>query len=78
MSSICFDDVFSGRPVDPVPSAGAPGARLSIGLPAFTALHTIAGMLEESASSEAAVRLAAMALRRALADVTILPAGPQA
>jgi hypothetical protein len=69
--TMCVDDLFGERPADPGPSAGALGARLSIGFATFQTLQAIAGILEKSACSEAAVRLAAMALRQAIADIAL-------
>ena len=69
MDSTCIDDLFGGRPAVPGPSAGTPGARLSVGFATFQSLQTIVGVLEKSGGSEAAVRLAAMALRQAIADI---------
>jgi hypothetical protein len=76
MSMTMFESYFGEQPAqyDAPLESGEP-ARLELGPATFQSLLTVAGILEHSACSEAAVRLAAMALRRALDCIVCVPGG---
>jgi hypothetical protein len=70
-----FEDFFGEHCVSTEQAPGAACTRLEMDSVTLESLVTIAGILERSAGSEAAVRLAALALRGALDRIICVPEG---
>jgi hypothetical protein len=68
-----FENYFGEQPAGIGRAPETTSTRLELDTATLQSLLTIAGILERSAGSEAAVRLAALALRRALDSIICAP-----